>query len=58
VAYGRVAGQVLLEHSWSKNLRDEAHSGVAFEFGPVGDGDACGLLPAVILRKDALVADV
>ncbi len=52
----RAAGGVLLEMfecSGVEDLGDEAHAGDADESFAVGDGDAGGLLPAVLLRVGA-----
>ncbi len=57
VADGGVASQIFLEHARFEDLGNQAHSGVAVDGGPVGDGDAGGFLAAVLEGEEALVGD-
>ncbi len=58
VADGGVAGEFFAEETGGEDLADEAHADVAVEGGAVGGDDAGGFLAAMLLRKEAVIADL
>ena len=52
------AREFFIEQALVKDLADDAHRVVAAEGRAVARGDACGFLPAVLLRKEAEIGDL
>src|SRR5947209_6222720 len=52
----RVSGQFFAQHPGIKDLGNQTHPRMTPDLRPVGARDAGRLLPAMLLRKDPLVA--
>ena len=58
MADGGVTGKLLAQDAWGEDLGDQAHAGVPLNIMAVRDGNAGGLLPAVLLGEEGLKGDV